>query len=104
MTAVDNSSRAVLITGGASGLGEATALYFTSQGHPVVVLDRDEQKCAVIGKRLANRGAVVCGSILEELSLGSNVSEHNTTLIPSCGTSSKNRCRLFRRHAAWLNT
>ena len=66
MTAVDNSSRAVLITGGASGLGEATALYFTSQGHPVVVLDRDERKCAVIGKRLADRGAAVCGSVLED--------------------------------------
>ena len=66
MTSVDHSSRAVLITGGASGLGEATALYFSSQGHPVVVLDLDEQKCVEIRARLGERGAVVCGSVLED--------------------------------------
>lgn len=66
MKMFDPSDRSVLVTGGASGLGEATALYFLGLGHPVVVIDRDEMKCGVIADRLGDRGAVVCGSVLDD--------------------------------------
>lgn len=38
------SDVAAVITGGASGLGEATARYFTSQGAQVTLLDRDAER------------------------------------------------------------
>ena len=66
MTLFDPSRRSVLVTGGASGLGEATVLHFHELGHPVIVIDRDEAKCAVIAARLGDRGAVVCGSVLDD--------------------------------------
>ncbi len=46
------SDTAAIITGGASGLGEATARYFASQGAQVTLLDRD-----------ADRGAKVAAEI-----------------------------------------
>ena len=66
MASTDHSRRAVLITGGASGLGEATALYFAAQGSPVVVIDRDSAKCDAIASKLGDRGAAVCGSVLDD--------------------------------------
>lgn len=60
------TTEVVLVTGGASGLGEATALYFADAGHPVVVLDLDDAKCASMAERLGERGAVVRGSILDD--------------------------------------
>jgi len=69
MSSSDQENRAVLITGGASGLGEATALYLSAQGRPVVVIDRDASKCDAIAQRLGDRGAAVCGSVLEDRDL-----------------------------------
>ena len=60
------ASEVVLVTGGASGLGEATALYFAEAGHPVVVIDLDATKCAAMAERLGERGAVIAGSILDD--------------------------------------
>lgn len=42
----------VLITGGASGIGAATAARFLEEGSQVCVLDRDEQACAQIKQEL----------------------------------------------------
>ena len=64
MTSYESSTRAVLVTGGASGLGRATSLYFLALGHPVVVLDRDREKCEGMNSLLGARGAVVLGSVL----------------------------------------
>ena len=38
------SEARVVISGGASGLGEATARYFASQGAKVTLLDRDAER------------------------------------------------------------
>jgi NAD(P)-dependent dehydrogenase (short-subunit alcohol dehydrogenase family) len=61
---VENS--AVLVTGGASGLGAATVEHFVALGHPVVVLDRDPAACAALAGRLGDRGVVVTGSVLDD--------------------------------------
>lgn len=63
---MDRSRTVVLVTGGASGLGRATAEYFVGAGHPVVVIDLDESKCAAMSAWLGDRGAVVRGSILDD--------------------------------------
>ncbi len=36
---------AVIVTGGANGIGEAIARVFLSAGHPVAIVDRDERGC-----------------------------------------------------------
>lgn len=46
----------VLITGGASGIGAATAARFLEEGSRVCVLDRDGAACAAIRKELAVAG------------------------------------------------
>lgn len=51
----------VLVTGGASGIGAATAARFLEEGARVCVLDRDARGCAKIGKELPRlSGAVEC--------------------------------------------
>ena len=56
--------QAALVTGGASGLGEATARALAAQGAKVAVLDRNaelaEQVAADIGQELGNGCAVAC--------------------------------------------
>src|ERR1700679_4266132 len=44
--------RRVLITGGASGIGAATAARFLEEGSRVCILDRDAQACAAIRHQL----------------------------------------------------
>lgn len=61
-----SGSEVVLVTGGASGLGEATALHLVGTGRPVVVLDRDAAAAATMAERLGDRGAVVVGSVLDD--------------------------------------
>jgi len=46
------AGRRVLVTGGASGIGEATAHRFLSEGATVVVLDRSRENLAAAGARL----------------------------------------------------
>ena len=46
------SNTAAVITGGASGLGEATARHFASQGAQVTLLDRDAERGPKIAEEI----------------------------------------------------
>ena len=70
MTSSDRTDRAVLVTGGASGLGRATSLHLRALGYPVVVLDRDGEKCDAIAPLLGDGGSVVRGSVLDDDDIG----------------------------------
>lgn len=66
----------VLITGGASGIGAATALRFLDEGASVVVLDRDEQALA----EFKNQHPNLSGTILADVSDPEAVAEAFETL------------------------
>ena len=69
----EGTDGAVIVTGGASGLGRATALHLRRTGAPVVVLDRDEAGCEDIARVLGEDGAVVCGSVLDDADVGASI-------------------------------
>ena len=62
-------NKRVLITGGASGIGAATAARFLEEGSRVVVLDRDEKGCVEIKRQLPKLAGTVTAdvSILEQV-------------------------------------
>src|ERR1700675_1165316 len=53
----------VLITGGASGIGAATAARFLEEGSHVVVLDRDEKGRAEIQRQLSGLAGTVAADV-----------------------------------------
>ena len=55
----------VLITGGASGIGAATAARFLEEGSRVCVLDRDTEACARIKHDLAALGAAIIADVTD---------------------------------------
>lgn len=60
-------STAAIITGGASGLGEATARYFASQGAQVTLLDRDAARGESVAKEIG--GHFVLTDVTDENSV-----------------------------------
>ena len=60
-------STAAIITGGASGLGEATARYFASQGAQVTLLDRDAARGESVAKEIG--GHFVMTDVTDEASV-----------------------------------
>lgn len=55
-----------IVTGGASGLGEATARHLHARGATVVIFDRDADRGPAIAQELGERATFVGGSVLSE--------------------------------------
>lgn len=63
---MDIEGNVALITGGASGLGEATARHFHSMGASVLIFDRDADRASTIVKELGSRADFVSGDARSE--------------------------------------
>lgn len=57
------ANKRVLITGGASGIGAATAARFLEEGSQAVVLDRNEKGCAEIQRQLPKLAGTVAADV-----------------------------------------
>src|SRR5512134_116807 len=55
-----------LVTGGASGLGEAAARWLHAKGSPVVVFDRDASRAGELVAELGGAAVAVPGDVLSE--------------------------------------
>lgn len=66
MPSTDAATRVALVTGAASGLGEATARHLHALGHPVVVFDRDADRAEAVVAGLGERAVAVVGSVIDE--------------------------------------
>ncbi len=62
---------AAIVTGGASGLGEATARHFASQGAHVTILDRDADRGTVVADEIGGHFAVT--DVTDEASVQSAI-------------------------------
>ena len=70
---MDIAGNVALITGGASGLGEATARHLHRRGAHVVVFDRDAGRGAAVVAELGERAAFVAGDVTSEIDAGAAV-------------------------------
>ncbi|MGH9496675.1 MAG: SDR family NAD(P)-dependent oxidoreductase [Candidatus Sulfotelmatobacter sp.] len=59
------NGKRVLITGGASGIGAATAARFLEEGSRVCVLDRDERACARVKHELPSLGEAIIADVTD---------------------------------------
>ena len=64
--------KGVLVTGGASGIGAATAARFLEEGAQVVVLDRDSKARERIAHELPKLAGVVSADVSKRRPEGSN--------------------------------
>ncbi|WP_171129942.1 MULTISPECIES: 3-hydroxyacyl-CoA dehydrogenase [unclassified Ruegeria] len=67
------STTKALVTGGASGLGEATARYFASQGAQVTILDRDAERGAAVASDIDGHFAQT--DVTDETSVSSAIAQ-----------------------------
>ena len=69
------NNKRVLITGGASGIGAATAMRFLEEGSSVCVLDRDAEACARIRRDLAGLRAAIIADVTDLLQVQAAIAE-----------------------------
>lgn len=72
---MDLANQSVLVTGGASGLGRATAELLWARGAHVVVADRDEAKGNALVSTLAERASFVATDVVDEAAMQTAVDE-----------------------------
>jgi 3-oxoacyl-[acyl-carrier protein] reductase len=66
-----NQSRIAIVTGGARGIGAATAIRLAEDGHAVAVLDLDPEHCSGTVEAITDRGG-------ESLAIGVDVSDESS--------------------------
>src|SRR5271165_5017510 len=71
----------VVITGGASGIGAATAARFLEEGSVVAILDRDQKACDEIRKRLPR----IAGTFLADVAEFAQVQQAFAAIVRELG-------------------
>ncbi|MBM85713.1 MAG: short-chain dehydrogenase [Rhodospirillaceae bacterium] len=69
MSEIDFSGKGVLITGGASGIGRASADVFAARGAAVAVSDIDKDKTRAVARELGNQHVAAPGDVADETSV-----------------------------------
>ncbi|MDE0808690.1 MAG: SDR family NAD(P)-dependent oxidoreductase [Alphaproteobacteria bacterium] len=69
MSGMDFSGKVVLITGGASGIGRASASLFAAQGAAVAISDINEDKTREAARELGNQHVAAPGDVSDEASV-----------------------------------
>lgn len=93
----DLAGRRVVVTGGASGIGLATAARFVSEGSRVVVLDRDVRRFPAVRAALPGLAALVEVDVADRTSVDAAFSEIDHTiggvdvLVANAGISVRHR-------------
>jgi NAD(P)-dependent dehydrogenase (short-subunit alcohol dehydrogenase family) len=86
----------VLITGGAGGIGFATAKRFLEEGSKVAILDRDEAACQHAQQELASLSGTILADVSDDMSVARAFDELDTlfggldVLINNAGISIRN--------------
>jgi NAD(P)-dependent dehydrogenase (short-subunit alcohol dehydrogenase family) len=93
----DLAGRGVVVTGGASGIGLATAARFVAEGSRVVILDRDPVRLAQLGSELPGLAGVVRCDVSDGEAVAAAFEEvdrlvdHLDVLIANAGISLRHR-------------
>jgi NAD(P)-dependent dehydrogenase (short-subunit alcohol dehydrogenase family) len=93
----DLAGRRVVISGGASGIGLATAARFVAERSRVVVLDRDEPRLAAVPAELAGLAGIVVADVADRPSVDAAFAEVDRLLggvdivIANAGISIRHR-------------
>src|SRR5205807_1759923 len=64
-----------LVTGGASGLGEATVRRLVAAGASVTIVDRDQARGEALAKELGDRVGVAAADVSDEEQVGAAVAQ-----------------------------
>jgi NAD(P)-dependent dehydrogenase (short-subunit alcohol dehydrogenase family) len=93
----DLAGRRVVITGGASGIGLATAARFVAEGSRVVILDRDEPRFGAIRAELPGLAGIVAADVADRPSVDAAFAEVDRllggvdVLVANAGISIRHR-------------
>lgn len=68
-------NRVALVTGGASGLGAATAHRFVEQGAKVAILDRDLERASELASQLGENALAVGADVTDETQVGTAINQ-----------------------------
>lgn len=76
---MDINKTSALVTGGASGLGEATVRALTAKGAVCVIFDRDEERASKLAGELGGGTSYVAGDVGDEEAVGRAVEKAAST-------------------------
>ena len=78
-------NKSVLITGGSTGLGKATAIKFAMEGYQIIISGRNEEKGTTVATEIGEKYAVNCQFVQTDVTNESQVDNLIRTTAALCG-------------------
>lgn len=78
---INFKASSALVTGGAGGLGSATARHLSALGMAVVVFDQDGERAGTMAKELDGKAAAIGGDVCDDAAVGAAV-DAATSMAP----------------------